>query len=59
MRKWPWFLLSIGIVVADQWTKYWAATNLIPYQPKALLPMLNFTLAFNSGAAFSFFKRYW
>ncbi|CEK11177.1 signal peptidase II [Legionella hackeliae] len=54
MRKWPWFLLSIGIVVADQWTKYWAATNLIPYQPKALLPMLNFTLAFNSGAAFSF-----
>ncbi|WED43853.1 signal peptidase II [Legionella cardiaca] len=54
MKKWPWFLLSIAVVVADQWSKYWAATNFTPYQPEALVPMINFTLAYNSGAAFSF-----
>ncbi|ASQ45478.1 signal peptidase II [Legionella clemsonensis] len=54
MKKWPWFLLSIVIIVADQLTKHWAAINLVPYQPVPLLPMLNFTLAYNSGAAFSF-----
>jgi signal peptidase II len=54
MKKWPWFLLAIAVVLVDQWSKYWAANTLIPYQPEALLPMLNFTLAYNSGAAFSF-----
>ncbi|KTD16407.1 signal peptidase II [Legionella jordanis] len=54
MKKWPWFLLAVLIIVLDQCTKYWAAMTLIPYQPEALMPMLNFTLAYNSGAAFSF-----
>lgn len=54
MKKWPWFLLSVLVIVIDQWSKYWAAATLIPYQPESIMPMMNFTLAYNSGAAFSF-----
>ena len=54
LSKWPWFLISVLIVLCDQLTKYWAFQTLIPFTPKAILPMLNLTLAFNTGAAFSF-----
>lgn len=54
MKKWPWFLLSIFILVADQWTKHWAESVLVAYQPEPLMPMVNFTLAYNTGAAFNF-----
>lgn len=54
MKKLPWLVLSVLIILGDQWTKYWAETHLVAYQPKAILPMLNFTLAYNTGAAFSF-----
>lgn len=54
MKKWPWFLLSLLVLLADQGSKYWATTHLIPYQPDPLFPMVNFTLAYNTGAAFSF-----
>lgn len=54
MKKWPWFILSLVIVLLDQLTKYWAQHSLIPYQPETVIKMLNFTLAYNTGAAFSF-----
>ena len=54
MKRWFWFALSIFIVVADQASKYWAEVSLVPYKPLAIFPMLNATLAFNTGAAFSF-----
>ena len=54
MKKWPWFIISIVVIVLDQVTKYWAFRTLIPYQPESIMPMVNFTLAFNTGAAFSF-----
>lgn len=54
MKKYGWFLVSIVIVFLDQLSKYWASIYLVAYQPKSLLPMINFTLAFNTGAAFSF-----
>lgn len=54
MKKWIWFALSIVVILGDQLTKYLAATHLIPYQPEPLMPMVNLTLAYNSGAAFSF-----
>jgi signal peptidase II len=54
MKKWPWFLFSIIVLLVDQLSKYWASTNLIPYQPEPLFAMFNFTLAYNTGAAFSF-----
>ncbi|MBA2655607.1 MAG: lipoprotein signal peptidase [Tatlockia sp.] len=54
MKKWPWFLLSIFIVIIDQLSKNWAESSLTPYQPEAVFSMFNFTLAYNTGAAFSF-----
>lgn len=54
MKKWPWLLLSLVVILIDQLTKFWAAKHLMPYQPEPLVPMVNFTLAFNTGAAFSF-----
>lgn len=54
MKRWPWFLLSLIILLLDQLTKYWAQSSLIPYQPEAVFSMFNFTLAYNTGAAFSF-----
>ena len=54
MKKWPWFILSIFILLIDQLSKYWAASTLVPYQPDSIFPMFNFTLAYNTGAAFSF-----
>lgn len=54
MKKGMWFLVSLLVVLADQASKSWAWSNLEPYHAKALMPMVNFTLAFNTGAAFSF-----
>lgn len=54
MRKLPWFLFSLVVILLDQASKYWALKTLIPYQPEAVMPMVNFTLAYNTGAAFSF-----
>lgn len=54
MKKWYWFLLSVVVILLDQASKHWVETHFIPYQPAVLIPMLNVTLAYNSGAAFSF-----
>jgi signal peptidase II len=50
------FGLPLGaiVLVADQLTKWLALTGLKPYAPEALMPFVNLTLAFNTGAAFSF-----
>lgn len=54
MKKWGWFAATLLVICLDQATKYWASLDLTPYQPVAIFPMFNFTLAFNTGAAFSF-----
>lgn len=54
MKKWPWFIFGVVVILLDQASKYWALQTLIPYEPEAMFPMVNFTLAFNTGAAFSF-----
>ncbi|APF02748.1 TPA: lipoprotein signal peptidase [Legionella pneumophila] len=54
MKKWPWLTLSILVIICDQVSKYWVGVWLTPYKPMPVMPMLNFTLAFNTGAAFSF-----
>ncbi|QDP72882.1 lipoprotein signal peptidase [Legionella israelensis] len=54
MKKWPWFLLVGMVIVFDQASKYFVTTILMPYHPLAIFPGLNITLAFNTGAAFSF-----
>jgi len=54
MKKWPWFLLSVLVIAADQLSKLLAVKWLLPYHASAVAPFFNFTLAFNTGAAFSF-----
>ena len=48
------FLISLLVIILDQASKSAATHHLVLYQPFAIMPMLNFTLAYNTGAAFSF-----
>ena len=50
----PWLWLSAVVIALDQLSKWLAETQLVPHQSLALLPSLNLTLMYNSGAAFSF-----
>ncbi len=52
----PWLWLSAVVIALDQLSKWWAVSTLQPAgMPHAVIPgFLNWTLAFNSGAAFSF-----
>jgi signal peptidase II len=51
----PWLLLSLLVIALDQLTKQFALTALEPVGSIAVVPgFLNWTLAFNPGAAFSF-----
>lgn len=52
LKKWIW--LTVFVVILDQVTKIWASAALEMFQPHAFIPMLNFTLMHNEGAAFSF-----
>ena len=50
-----WLLLSALVIALDQLTKHIALALLQPLQPREVIPgFLNWTLAFNTGAAFSF-----
>ncbi|MEC7121176.1 MAG: signal peptidase II [Pseudomonadota bacterium] len=49
-----WLLLTVLAVILDQWTKSLATTHLVYAQPVPVMPMLNWTLLHNYGAAFSF-----
>lgn len=49
-----WLLLSLLAIVLDQWTKSIAVAHLVYAQPVPVMPMLNWTLLHNYGAAFSF-----
>ena len=49
------YALAIIIVIIDQWTKWLAETKLTFHDPVPVIePFLNWTLAYNYGAAFSF-----
>lgn len=48
------YLVVILVLCLDQITKYYATIHLIAYQPYNILPLVNFTLVYNTGAAFSF-----
>jgi len=52
----PWLWLSILVIALDQASKWWALSALQPAGVQhAIIPgLLNWTLAFNTGAAFSF-----
>jgi signal peptidase II len=46
--------IALLVIVIDQVTKYVAVTNLIFGEPVSVMDHLNWTLAYNYGAAFSF-----
>ena len=52
MLKWIW--LAVVVVILDQLTKYIASTSLEMFKPVAVMPMFNWALMHNTGAAFSF-----
>ncbi len=49
-----WYRLAIVVVILDQLTKLWATFALQYGVPVVVLPVFNFTLQHNTGAAFSF-----
>lgn len=52
MLRWLW--LAMLVVVLDQASKLWADAALHLYVPVEIFTGLNFTLSYNTGAAFSF-----
>ena len=51
-KRWGWIVLSI--IIIDQITKLLVDHYLNYHQPVSIIPMFNFTLVYNPGAAFSF-----
>lgn len=52
---WPWLWLSVLVIILDQLSKAWVLGTLVPGQKLAVIPdVFYWTLAFNTGAAFSF-----
>lgn len=49
-----WLVLAVIIIAIDRNSKIWMMDHLQFGEPVALLPFLNLTLAYNTGAAFSF-----
>ena len=54
MHRLRWLILIALVVAADQVTKLWVLAALQPHEVIPVLPVLNLTLVFNEGAAFSF-----
>ncbi len=52
LKHWLW--ISLLVIVLDQVTKLVADGSLTLHQPVTIMPMFNFTLMYNQGAAFSF-----
>ncbi len=52
-----WLVVSVLVIALDQATKSIVRHALVPYMPHEVIPrVLNWTLAFNRGAAFSFLQ---
>lgn len=49
-----WLPVAIAAVALDQLVKAWVVSVLKPFEPHRILPVLDFTLMFNTGAAWSF-----
>lgn len=51
---WRWYAVALAVVVLDWLSKQWALAALPYATPQPLLPVLDLTLVYNRGAAFSF-----
>jgi len=49
-----WLWLAIVVIAIDRYTKYWMTHHLVLGEPLPVLSIFNLTLAYNTGAAFSF-----
>jgi signal peptidase II len=49
-----WLALSLAVIGLDQWSKAWVVRHLGFHVARPILPVLDLTLAYNTGAAFSF-----
>jgi signal peptidase II len=56
-RLWPWLLLIIAIIGLDQYSKLSAQAYLQLHESRPLLPLLNLSLVYNPGAAFSLLSQ--
>lgn len=52
-RRWPWFIVSLCVVLADQLSKAYIVSHLGEFEVMAIFPVLDITLMHNVGAAFS------
>lgn len=49
-----WLWVAIIVIAIDRFTKIWVMNHLIFQEPLKVLPFFDLTLAYNTGAAFSF-----
>lgn len=59
MKKWfstglVWLWVALLVIAIDRVSKLWIISHLSYFEPLAILPIFNLTLAYNTGAAFSF-----
>jgi len=54
---WRFLPLTLAVIVADQLAKAWIVRHFAEFERVRLLPVLDFTLTYNTGAAFSFLSR--
>ena len=52
-----WLLLSLFVLILDQLSKNYVVTSFQLYETKPIMSWLNLTLAYNTGAAFSFLNN--
>lgn len=57
MKKWCYFLITMAVCLVDQLTKLDVVNKLQPYVSVAIMPNIDFTLMYNTGAAFSFLSN--
>ena len=51
---WRWLPVTLAVIALDQVVKLWIVEHLTLYRTVRLLPVLDVTLTYNRGAAFSF-----
>jgi signal peptidase II len=51
---WRWLPVTLAVIALDQLVKLWIVDHLTLYRTVRLLPVLDITLTYNRGAAFSF-----
>ena len=54
---WRWLPITVAVIGLDQFVKVWIVEHLALYRTVRVLPVLDITLTYNRGAAFSFLAQ--